>query len=62
MKAVGQRVRIAAGDDATVARFGGDEFVVFLSDDDGGGRIDELANHLAEVVPSRCRCWTARRS
>ena len=50
VKAVGQRIRIAAGEDATVARFGGDEFVVYLSDDDGGGRIDELANHLAEVV------------
>jgi diguanylate cyclase (GGDEF)-like protein/PAS domain S-box-containing protein len=50
VKAVGQRIRIAAGDDATVARFGGDEFVVFLSDTDGAGRIDALANDLAEVV------------
>jgi diguanylate cyclase (GGDEF)-like protein/PAS domain S-box-containing protein len=50
VKAVGQRIRIAAGDDATVARFGGDEFVVFLSDRDGAGRIDALANDLAEVV------------
>ena len=50
VKAVGQRIRLAAGDDATVARFGGDEFVVFLSEADGGGRIDALANHLAEVV------------
>ena len=50
VKAVGQRLRVAAGEDATVARFGGDEFVVYLTDRDGGGRVDELANTLAEVV------------
>ena len=50
VKAVGERIRIAAGDDTTVARFGGDEFVVFLSDPDSGGRIDALANQLADVV------------
>jgi diguanylate cyclase (GGDEF)-like protein/PAS domain S-box-containing protein len=50
VKAVGQRLRVAAGEDATVARFGGDEFVVYLTDGAGGGRVDELANILAEVV------------
>jgi diguanylate cyclase (GGDEF)-like protein/PAS domain S-box-containing protein len=50
VKAVGQRLRVAAGDDATVARFGGDEFVVFITDANGGARVDELANTLAEVV------------
>ena len=50
VKAVGHRLRVAAGDEATVARFGGDEFVVFLTDERGGRRIDELANTLAEVV------------
>ena len=50
VKTVGQRLRVAAGEDATVARFGGDEFVVFLTDSNGGGRIDELAYALAEVV------------
>ena len=50
VKAVSQRLRGAAGEDATVARFGGDEFVVFLTDRDGGQRIDSLAHALAEVV------------
>jgi diguanylate cyclase (GGDEF)-like protein/PAS domain S-box-containing protein len=50
VKAVGQRLRVAAGEEATVARFGGDEFVVFLTDRSGGGEVGELANTLAEVV------------
>ena len=50
VKAVGQRLLAAVDHDATVARFGGDEFVVFLTDDRDGTRIDELANKLAEVV------------
>ncbi len=50
VKAVGQRLLSAVDNEATVARFGGDEFVVFLTDDRGGSRIDALANKLAEVV------------
>jgi diguanylate cyclase (GGDEF)-like protein/PAS domain S-box-containing protein len=50
VKTVGQRIRAAAGKDAVVARFGGDEFVVFLTDLSGGQRIDELAAALASAV------------
>ena len=62
VKAVGQRIRLAAGDETTVARFGGDEFVVFLADPDGGGR-DRRAGRprWPRWSPSRCRCSTGRR-
>jgi diguanylate cyclase (GGDEF)-like protein/PAS domain S-box-containing protein len=50
VKTVGQRIRAAAGEDAIVARFGGDEFVVFVTDVTGGRRIDALANTLSVVV------------
>jgi diguanylate cyclase (GGDEF)-like protein/PAS domain S-box-containing protein len=50
VKAVGQRIKAAAGDDAVVARFGGDEFVVFVTDVTGGSRIDTVAGSLMAVV------------
>jgi diguanylate cyclase (GGDEF)-like protein/PAS domain S-box-containing protein len=50
VKAIGQRIKSAAGEDAVVARFGGDEFVVFVTDRAGGSKISVLADALMAVV------------
>jgi len=50
VKAIGQRIKAVASADAVVARFGGDEFVVFVTDVAGGTKVDVLANALMETV------------
>ncbi len=48
--AMAERIRTAAGLDATVARLGGDEFVIVTSGHPVAGQVPEVAEHIRRTV------------
>jgi diguanylate cyclase (GGDEF)-like protein/PAS domain S-box-containing protein len=54
LKQLAQRLRDAIPDHYTVARFGGDEFIILLEDISDGDTIDDIANRVIEVLDQPC--------
>lgn len=52
---VGKRLRLAAGDDGIVARFGGDEFAMALYLDENGPSAEQLGGYVASVLEQPIR-------
>ncbi|MBK6764625.1 MAG: EAL domain-containing protein [Micrococcales bacterium] len=48
--AMAERIRTAAGLDATVARLGGDEFVIVTSGHPAAGQVTDVAEHIRRTV------------